>query len=272
MTTKVSVVTGGAGGMGVACARRFVAHGDAVVLVDLDVERTRAAADEIGGDIVSLGLDLTDPAAGGRIAEVVADRGVLRSVAHTAGLSPTMADPARILEVNLVATWRLLDALDPLVGDGTAAVLIASQAGHFMGGTDPALVALVSDPLAEGFAAAAVAAGIDDPGLAYGWSKWAVRGEAIRRAPAWGARGARIVSLSPGIIDTAMGRQEMANQPMMPTIVEMTPLGRQGTADEIAAAVEFVCSPAASFITGTDLLVDGGSTEQLLGRFAPPAS
>jgi NAD(P)-dependent dehydrogenase (short-subunit alcohol dehydrogenase family) len=99
--------------------------------------------------------------------------------------------------------------------------------------------------------------------VAYGLSKWAVRRLVIQRAPAWGAEGARIVSLSPGIIDTPMGRQELEQQPMMAGIIDATPLGRTGTADEIAAVIEFLCSPGASFVTGTDLLVDGGSTEQV---------
>jgi NAD(P)-dependent dehydrogenase (short-subunit alcohol dehydrogenase family) len=86
---------------------------------------------------------------------------------------------------------------------------------------------------------------------------------AVRAAAAWGARGARIVSLSPGIVDTGMGRREYAAQPLMKTMVERTPLGRMGEADEIAAVAAFLVSDAASFITGTDLLVDGGSTEAM---------
>ncbi|MCB0994817.1 MAG: SDR family oxidoreductase [Acidimicrobiales bacterium] len=266
MTRLVSVVTGGAGGMGRECAARFVAAGDLVVLVDVDGATTQAAAAALGPDVVPLAADITDPSTGPAIATAVADLGELRAIAHTAGLSPTMADAARILDVNLVGTVRLLDALDPLVVDGTVAVPIASQAGHLLGGSDPAIAALLAEPLADSFLAAAVAAGVDSPEAAYGWSKWAVQREVVRRAPSWGARGARIVSLSPGMIDTAMGKQEFAAQPLMATMVDMTPLGRLGTADEIAAVVDFLCSPAASFITGTDLLVDGGSTAQVLDQ------
>lgn len=259
----VSVVTGGAGGMGRACADRFVAAGDTVVLVDVDHHHTTATAEELGGDVVPIAADITDPAAATRIAAAVAERGPLRAVAHTAGLSPTMGDAARILDVNLVGTVRILDALEPLIEASTVAVVIASQAGHLVGGDDPDLADLLADPTAEGFLAAAVAAGIDDPGLAYGWSKWAVRREVVWRAPRWGEEGARIVSLSPGIVDTPMGRQELASQPMMQTIIDMTPLRRIGTAEEVASVVEFLCSPAASFVSGVDLLVDGGSTNQL---------
>ena len=79
-----------------------------------------------------------------------------------------------------------------------------------------------------------------------------------RRAAAWGARGARIVSLSPGLIATPMGALEFAAQPAKRALLPLTPLQREGTMVEIADAVDFLVSDRASFITGTDLLVDGG--------------
>jgi len=91
---------------------------------------------------------------------------------------------------------------------------------------------------------------------------------AVARAPAWGARDARLVSLSPGVIDTEMGRSELAAQTAaMESIIAATPVGkRMGRAAEIASVVAFLCSDAASFVSGVDLLVDGGSTNQLLRR------
>lgn len=264
----MSVVTGAAGGMGRAIATRFAAAGDHLVLTDIDPDSLGAVAAELPGSPVSVAGDLTDPAVSGALADAVAAAGPLRAVAHTAGLSPTMAEWDRVLAVNLIGSVRVLDALDPFVGRGTAAVCVASQASHFVGEPDPALATVLADPLAPDFLAKAADAGVDDSGMAYAFSKWALRRLVVERAPAWGARGARITSLSPGIIGTAMGHQEMEQQEAMAMILDATPLGRIGTAEEIAAVIEFLCSDAASFVTGTDILVDGGSTEAFKAQLA----
>jgi NAD(P)-dependent dehydrogenase (short-subunit alcohol dehydrogenase family) len=83
--------------------------------------------------------------------------------------------------------------------------------------------------------------------------------EAAAAAVRWGPLGGRVVSLSPGLIDTPMGRQEFAQQPIMQDILDATPLGRQGSADEVAAVVAFLLSDDASFVSGIDVLVDGAS-------------
>ena len=85
-----------------------------------------------------------------------------------------------------------------------------------------------------------------------------------REALSFGQRGARIASISPGIIDTPMGRQEMEGHPIMKQIVDTSPLKRSAAAEEVAAVAVFLCSPSASYISGTDILVDAGSTTTLL--------
>ena len=173
--------------------------------------------------------------------------------------------------MNATATARLVDALEPTLREGAAGVLIASQAGHFVAGSaTPEVDAVLDEPLRDDLHERLVACGgavAASPSGAYGLSKRAVHRLVVARAMAWGARGARIVSVSPGPIDTPMGRAERdANRDALDVITKSTPAGRRlGRPEEIAAVVAFLCSPAASFVSGVDWLVDGGSTLQVLG-------
>src|SRR5207302_11291240 len=166
---------------------------------------------------------------------------------HCAGLSPTMADPARILEVNLAATMRLLAAVRPRMAQGAAAVLFASSAAHLVGASLDEPLSKVTTPEAV----ASLAGYAPNPGAAYGVSKRGVYLLVRREAPAFGRHGARIVSISPGIIDTPMGRAEMTDHPIMRTMVETSPLRRPARPEEDAAVAVLPCSRDASFVTGT---------------------
>jgi NAD(P)-dependent dehydrogenase (short-subunit alcohol dehydrogenase family) len=248
--------------MGRACVDRLRAEATHLVAVDLD-------APDIPGT-VGVACDVSDPAAIARLVDEVRGLGLFRALVHAAGISPTMADPRRVFEVDLVGTQYLLDAFAPLTVAGAAAVCFASSAAHQIGvlAPDPGLDALVEDPLADGFADRA-AARVPDPGLAYAWAKRGVIRAVARSAVMWGARGGRVNSLSPGMIDTPMNAQEFEQQPMMQVMLDHTPLRRLGRADELAAVAAFLVSDAASFVSGVDLLVDGGMLEGFRGLMAP---
>jgi NAD(P)-dependent dehydrogenase (short-subunit alcohol dehydrogenase family) len=258
---SVVVVTGAAAGMGAACVDRLLGTADHLVAVDL-------REPEIDG-AVGVACDVSDPAAVGALADRVRELGPFRSLVHAAGISPTMADPRRVFEVDLVGTQLLLDAFEPLVVAGSSAVCFASSAAYqvLLMGPDPDLDAFVDDPMVPGFLDQ-VAARFDDSGLAYAWAKRGVIRAGAKASVAWGPRGGRVVSLSPGLIDTGMGRQEFEAQPMMQVMLDNTPVGRLGRPDEIAELVGFLVSDHASFISGIDVLIDGGGLEGLRAMIA----
>jgi NAD(P)-dependent dehydrogenase (short-subunit alcohol dehydrogenase family) len=263
----VSVVTGVASGMGLECAKRLIGHGGVVLAADLSPEVATVASAlqreaPSGVEVRPVRTDVTDPDAVAGLADETHRAGSLRSLVHAAGVSPTMGDWKLMFTVDLVATALMVDAFRPLANSSTAAVCFASSAGHQLPEPgDSRLEAIVDDPRAPDLLERLGEAHFDkepDMGTAYSWAKRGVLRLVESEAPAWGAVGARICSVSPGIIDTPMGRQEMDKQPMMAVMLEHTPLRRQGTAGEVASVVEFLLSDGASYMTGCDVLVDGG--------------
>jgi NAD(P)-dependent dehydrogenase (short-subunit alcohol dehydrogenase family) len=173
-----------------------------------------------------------------------------------------MAGARRVLEVDLVGTELLLQACGDLIEPGSAAVCFASSAAYAVAPfVDDTMEALLREPLAPDFLDRATAMVGGDSGFAYGLAKVGVIRAAARAAVRWGPRGARCNSLSPGLIDTPMGRQELEQQPVMKDMLEQTPLGRLGRAEEVAEVATMLVSPAASFVSGIDVLVDGGQLQ-----------
>jgi len=270
--TTVLVVTGGAGAMGSACASALAPTVDAVLLCDLDHERLAATAEWLSptttASVHTVAGDLGRPDVVVDLAARARDLGDRHSLVHTAGLSPSMAGWREILDVDLVASARLLDAFALFVVPGSVAVCLASISGH-MGSFDPAMDALLDDPYAADLESRFQALEGDEPepGATYRLAKRGVIRLCERAAVTWGASGGRVVSLSPGLIDTAMGRLELVHNPIKTWLAEQTPVGAArtdpdtvlpGLTSDIADTVAFLCSDKAAFVSGCDIRVDGG--------------
>lgn len=265
MTKHVYVITGGSGGMGKATAE-LVGKKGTVLLADVSEERLVQTKEDLAAkgitDVHFQTVDITSKENVAALAKKAAELGTLRGLVHAAGLSPTMADSKRITEVNLVGTGIVLDAFLPLATQGTAVVCISSMSGY-MAPRQGLYTEVLKQPLAENVIETMEQFTQGDSGAAYSLSKLGVLLIVEDQAWIWGEKGARITSLSPGTINTPMGRQEASQQEQMKTMLDITPLRREGEASEIATAADFLLSDAASYISGTDLRVDGGTTANL---------
>ena len=258
----VLVVTG-SGGMGTAVARRLGA-GRTVLLADVHDEALAAAAQALraeGLEVSTHPVDVGRPDSVEGLAEAADSLGRIGAVVHTAGLSPVQVSPAAIVHVDLVGTALMLDVFGRVIAPGGAGVFVASMAGS-MASLDPDLERrLATTPAAELADLSELSAeALGDAATAYVTAK---RGNQLRvraAAASWGVRGARVNSLSPGVIATPMGEAELSGPTgdVMRQMITDSPTGRIGTPHDIAAAVAFLVGPDAGFITGTDLLVDGG--------------
>jgi NAD(P)-dependent dehydrogenase (short-subunit alcohol dehydrogenase family) len=270
-SSNVVVITG-AGGMGCAVARR-IGIGATVVLADFDqqsLDTAAASLAETGHDVVSRLVDVSQRDSVEALAADATARGSVTAVVHAAGVSPVQAPVDAVMHVDLVGTALMLDAFGRVISPGGAGVFISSMAGT-MTALDADLEARLATTPTDSLLEIPEIAAVTDPGMAYGIAKRANQMRVRAASVAWGRRGARVNSLAPGVIATPMGAAELAGQhgDMMRAMIAGSGTGRIGTPDDIAAVVAFLLSRDASFITGTDVLVDGGV---IASFYAPPGS
>jgi NAD(P)-dependent dehydrogenase (short-subunit alcohol dehydrogenase family) len=267
---RVVVVTG-LGGMGLAVVQRL-GQGSRVVLADISETTLSSTAQLLrsaGYDVVEQVTDVSEEGSVAALTEVAIGLGRVEVVVHTAGVSPVQASVESILRVDLLGAALLLDSFSRAIAPGGAGVFISSMAGSLAPLDTDLERRLMDTPTADLLTLPELSVEVvGDPGTAYMLAKRANQLRVRSAALAWGRRQARVNSISPGIISTPMGNAELAgpNGEFMGGMVAASPAGRVGTAHDIASAVEFLAGPGASFISGTDLLVDGGVVASLLAH------
>ncbi|KPM41142.1 hypothetical protein AK830_g5444 [Neonectria ditissima] len=236
---KVIVVIG-VGGMGLPICRRL-ASGRRLLLADYLVENLKtalAALSSEGYSVEGFVANIVEYSAVRQLAVKAASLGQIEAIVHTAGVSPSIASAKQIFAVDLLGTANVIEAFLPSASPGTS-------------------LHLATAPLDQLLQHKGIDFEGSNPGMAYALAK---RGNQLRvqaAARAWGSKGARLNSVSPGVISTVLGQKEL--QGGASAMVELSAARRMGTAEDIVNAVAFLTGPGSDYITGNDILVDGGT-------------
>lgn len=261
---QLIVITGGAGGIGTACAKAF--KNEQIIITDYSEELVNKAVRDLkqdGFNVTGIACDITDKKQVETLKQFVADSGSLKALIHTAGVSGTVKDLQKIYAIDLVATEMLIDAFYDLATKNSVAVLVSSMMGYTIPPHEKYDEALQNPQAAGSFETVSqFVEGSSD--ILYNFTKRGVHLLVHKHVNKWGEKGARIVSLSPGVIETPMALKAAEQHPeQMDMIKKATPLKRNGQPEDVADVVEFLISDKARFITGTDILVDGGVIQNI---------
>jgi NAD(P)-dependent dehydrogenase (short-subunit alcohol dehydrogenase family) len=268
---KEVIVIIGAGGIGQAIARRqgfgkivFLADNNRAVLAE-----AVAALEHASYTVASQTVDVTSRVSVRALADAAAALGSVTQVVNTAGLSPNMASPEKVLEVDLYGVALVFEEFEQVIAPGGCGIVISSMAGHMPAPLPPEQEhALAHVPTEELLALPFLSNdAVRDSMQAYGIAKKANHLRVQSASLSWGERGARVNSISPGIIATPLAQHEMASEsgPIYRAMIAASPSKRMASADEVASAAAFLMGPEASFITGSDLLMDGGVIAAMRG-------
>jgi NAD(P)-dependent dehydrogenase (short-subunit alcohol dehydrogenase family) len=260
------IVVIGPGSIGQAIARR-VSAGKQVLLADLREENANAAAKTLhdaGFEVSVAKVDVSSRTSVHALAEKALSLGPVTGVIHAAGVSPTQASPETILKVDLYGTALVLEKFGNIIARGGSGVVISSQSGHRLPALSPEQnKALATTPADDLLALPMLQPDqVTDPLHAYQISK---RGNSLRvmaEAVRWGKRGARVNTISPGIVMTPLARDELSGPrgAGYRRMIELCAAGRAGTPDEVGNLAALLMGPDGAFITGSDFLMDGGVT------------
>ncbi len=274
MTNVIVVI--GAGSIGQAIARRISA-GKHVLLADLRQENADAAAktlSDAGFNVSTVTVDVSSRASVAALVERATGLGEVWGVIHAAGVSPSQALPETILRVDLYGTAVVLEEFGNIIARGGSGVVIASQSGHrLLPLSTEQNKALATTPVEELLALPMLQPDqVNDPLHAYQISKRANSLRVMAEAVRWGKRGARLNTISPGIIITPLANDELKGRrgAGYRRMIEASVAGRAGTPDEVGTVGALLMGPDGAFITGSDFLMDGGVTAAYwFGELAP---
>lgn len=255
----------GAGSMGMAIAER-VAQNRIVLLGDISekaLETSRQKFEYSGYHVETMRVDASDKDSIYAFAKKAKELGNVKYYIHTAGASPNQTNPQHMIKLDLIGSAYALDAFGEVMAKGGAGILISSQTGYMLPQplTNEEEYALTMTPADELSQLPMLQPNvIVNSGIAYIMSKRANQLRVRKAAIDWGKRGARINTISPGVVVTPLAYDEFrAAGEGYQKMIEASAMHRVGNPAEIANAAQFLLSDQASFITGTDLLVDGGT-------------
>ena len=265
MKKEVMILTG-AGQIGMAIARRM-GYGKKIVMGDKSIENAKAIAEimnNAGFDVESVEMDLSSRESILKLIDKALNYGEIKMLVNAAGVSPSQAPIEAILKVDLYGTAVLLEEVGKVIAEGGVGVTISSQSGHRMKQLTPEEDEQLAITPTEELLNLEILQpkNINDTLHAYQMAKRCNEKRVMAESVKWGERGARLNSISPGIIVTPLAIDEF-NGPrgdFYKNMFAKCPAGRPGTADEVANVAELLMSPAGAFITGADFLIDGGAT------------
>ena len=241
-----------------------------IIITDYSQEQVDKAVKKLskeGFDVSGIACDITSKKDVEKLTKFVDDKGVLKALIHTAGVSGTVKDLKKVYTIDLVATELLVDAFHKLAVKDSVAILLSSMMAHAVPANKVYDEALINPQAPDSFDIVCKFVN-NDSDMMYNFAKRGVQLLTHKNADKWGEKGARIVSVSPGVIETPMALKAAEEHPeRMERIKQATPLKRNGQPEDVADVIYFLASDAARFITSTDILVDGGVIHNIKAMF-----